>query len=227
MKTKVFLIHVLSLSFNLLSSPCFADPYLLGEVINRIPADTVPFNGSKNTPFCRECSYPIDNSNNAIPDKLYNNVQCTEFDHAIVSWDLWGRTSGKFQISDNNNFLVIVHFGGITDWGTDVLCVVNPSGEVLDTIEGQINYDVIAIKQYRINVQHKIIISTLTTTSTTSVPLESFTSFVGQRVDKTYFINAQGQFVEESVQYYRPRTYTRTELDNRDLNIWEGNEVPL
>jgi len=46
-------------------------------------------------------------------------------------------------------------------------------------------------------------------------------------VDKTYVVNAYGKFVETTVQFFVPQTYTRAYLENKDNDIWEGNETPM
>lgn len=221
----LFVVSVLT-GVVMLSSPCFAQ-LSLREVISRTPTQSVPFDATKNTWPSSEYGYGVINPNNIIPDRLYDNVQLTKYDNASVSPDLGASFFRKFTIPNSTNKLIAVSFGGVTDWRTDVLCTTTSSGQVLNTIEGTVMfYPYIAIKQFRINSQNQIIITTIKPTSTTSIPLSDFTSFTGYRQDITYKVSAQGLFEQVSVQKYRPKTYTRSYLENKSINLWQGNEIP-
>jgi hypothetical protein len=215
----------------LLPSLCLAQASI-GEALNKMPTELVPFNATKKTKFIENKSFGVDNSNNVIliPDKLYDNVQLTQYDHASVDPELGGITFRKFAIPNFANILV-VSFGGDTDCQTDVMCVVSPSGAILDTLEAAIFYYIsgtIALKQFRIiNAQSNIIITQIVPTSSTSIPLATFTSFSGYRLDTTYAINSQGKFVKQVEKRYVTKTYTKTYLEDWDKEIWNGGETPL
>jgi hypothetical protein len=85
----------------------------------------------------------------------------------------------------------------------------------------------VALKQFRIDAQSNITITRIVPTSSTSIPLGTFTGFSGYRLDTTYAINAQGQFVKQSEKRYVTKTYTKTYLEDRDKEIWNGGETPL
>lgn len=190
--------------------------------------ESIPIDFTKTgVAFVREYSFPIDNSNRAIPDRIYTNVQMTEYDCVGTDLDWAPVLYRKFAIPNSNNILAVVHFGGATCYTTNVLCVVNPNGQILSTLIGEVCCAEITIRQFRINSQCQILRTTLTSNATTSIPLEDLTSFIGQRKDEVFSINAQGQFVLVSTQLFQPKTYTAEYLMDFDSNLWQGNEVLL
>jgi hypothetical protein len=201
--------------------------WTFSEIITEMPATSVPFDAKKKgVPFVYDDSYTIDNSNNVIPDRLYDNVQLTQYIRASISPELWGTTFRKFAIPNSSNTLLVVSFGGVTEWRTDVICVVTPSGQVLSTLECAIRVADIYVKQFRINEYNEIIVTSIIPTDTVSIPFETFTSFEGKRQDITYSIDASGQFVEESKgRIYGSRVYTRSYLEDESVNLWEGGET--
>jgi hypothetical protein len=211
-------------SFVLLPSFCFAQ-LSIGEVISKIPTVSIPFNATKNTPFLEGHGYGVANPNNTIPDRLYDNVQLSQYTHASADPELGAISFRKFSITNSTNVLLIVSFGGATDWRTDVACVISPSGQVLSTVEVAVCVMDVWVKQFRIDPQNQIIVTTIVPSSTTSIPFGTFTSFTGIREDITYSINAQGQFVQNSIQTYQPKTYTRSYLAGI-ANLWIGQEAP-
>ncbi|GHU97433.1 hypothetical protein FACS1894156_8980 [Bacteroidia bacterium] len=202
--------------------------FSMSFVLSRTPVTSLPFNATKygeNVMFEPETSYSINNSNNAIPDKLYDNVQCTQYIRASSDPYMNGCFFRKFAISGSSNKLVVVSFGGLTPYRTDVLCVVDPLGTVISTLEGHVETSEVVVKQFRINAEGHIIISQIVPTTSVSIPFYTFTSFTGQRKDITYSINAKGQFVQVSEVVYVARTYTRATLENQNINIWQGGET--
>ncbi|GHT78341.1 hypothetical protein AGMMS50262_20870 [Bacteroidia bacterium] len=198
----------------------------IGEAINKMPVTATPFNATKsgsNARFTQSNTYGIYRYT-AIPDKLYDNVQLTQYTNADDP-ELWGTTFRKFSILNSTNVLLVVSFGGATDWRTDVMCVVNPSGQILSTLEVVICVADIYVKQFRITAQNQIIVTSIKPTSTTSIPFATLKNFYGYRQDIAYSINAQGQFIQGSVQTYKSKTYTRSYLWDEDINLWEGGET--
>jgi hypothetical protein len=227
MKSQYLRLKVLFvITLMLLPSFCVAQ-LSIGEALNKMSTETVPFNATKTKESIYEDSNGVVNPNNVIPDKLYDNVQLTEYDHASVSPDLGASTFRKFAIPNSINKLLAVEFGGCTIWRTYVLCVVSPSGSVIDTLEAAVRFGFIALKQFRIDAQSNIIITRIVPTSSTSIPLETFSSFSGYRLDTTYAINSQGQFVKQSEQRYVTKTYTSAYLEDKNKDIWNGGETPL
>ena len=207
-------------SFVLLPSFCSAQ-LSLSEAISKVPTTIVPFDATKTRGFIRDYSFGIINPNNIISDRLYDNVQLTQYTNASVSPDLGGVIFRRFAIPNSTNVLFVVSFGGATDWRTDVMCVVNSSGQVLSTLEVTVNVMDVYVKQFRINAQNQIIVTTIKPTSATSIPFENFTTFSGYRQDITCSINAQGQFVQSSVQTFPTQTYSRSTLADRSIDLWK------
>lgn len=177
--------------------------------------------------FDRSYCFAIENSNHKIPDRLYEDFALTQFHHAIDFQDQPCRLFRKFSIPNNPNFLAVVSFGGVTDWRTDVLCVISPNRQLLDTLEVSVSFGFTSAKQFRINAQGQIITTTLKPTATNPIFFESYTSFMGQRMDRTYTVNNQGKLTETAMQLFQPRLYTRALLDKLELNLWENGETPL
>ena len=228
MKTKIkYYISLLS-SF-LYTTICLA-VIPLGTALNKpqTVTESIPIDFTKTgVMFEIEYKFPIDNTNRAIPDRFYKNVQMTEYDSVGSRLELAPVLYRKFSIPNNNNILAVVNFGGATCHTTNVLCVVNPNGQILSTLIGEVCYAEITIRQFRINAQCQILRTTLTTNATASIPLANLTSFIGQRKDEVFSINAQGQFVLVSTQLFQPKTYTADYLMDFDSNLWQGNEVLL
>jgi hypothetical protein len=218
-RSNVHLQILFAASFILLSSYCFAQPSL-SEALGRVPATPAPFE------VVRGAKYPnssgIINPNNVISGRLYDNVQLTQYVSASITPELDAVLSLKFTIPNSNRVLAAISFGhGYGGNKTDVLCVVNPNGTISSTLEGTVMGADVYIKQFRINAQHQVIVTTIKSVSTVSIPLETFTSFSGYRQDITYSVNSQGQFVQVSTQTYPTKTYTRSSLESKSINLWE------
>jgi hypothetical protein len=218
--SKVFVVT----AFVLLPSFCFAQ-FSISEVIGKMPTTSVPFNATKKTGFLDGHSYWVVNPNNAIPDKLYDNLQLTEYTSASVDPELGAGSFRKFSVPNSTNTLLIVSFGGATDWRTDVACVVSPSGQVLSTLEVAVCVADVWVKQFRINAETNITVTSIIPTSTASIPFGTFTRFEGRRTDASYSINTAGQFVSSGFKpLYNSKTYTRSYLEGTS-ELWEGTET--
>jgi hypothetical protein len=229
MKTKIILFAVFTMITVLCVAQTEASPttWTMKEIIDNMPTEPVPFEGKKHgIIFDPSYSYTINNSNNTIPDRLYDNIQLTQYTHASVDPELWGVSFRKFAIPNSTNVLLIVSFGGVTDWRTDVACVINPSGQVLSTKEVAVCVMDVWVKQFRITAQNKIIVTSISPISTSSIPFGTFTSFEGSRSDFEYSINAQGQFEQPFFggNIYNHRTYDRSYLTGH-VDLWNGKEV--
>ena len=214
--------------FLLISFVSWAQIPILSALNNPITTtESIPFEFKRyGTQFSYEYGFTILNSDGLIPDKFYKNVQMTDFETVGEDTELGARLYRKFAIPNSSNMLAVVSFGGPTHMRSNVICVVSSSGQILSTLLGTVSFSLSTIKQFRINAQCQIIVSTITTASTVSIPLDNFTSFTGQRKDVTYSINANGQFVNVSEQLFQPKTYTHEILEN-ELNICQGGEIPL
>jgi hypothetical protein len=213
--------------FMLLSSFCLAQ-LPISEVIDNVATSSVPFNATKRLKLpLGSLTYSITNQDKTIPDKLYHNIQLTEYEHASIAPELGAVFTRKFAIPNSNRFLIVVTFGhGYGDNDVHVLCVANPDGTIVSTLIGTVMGRASYVKQFRINEYNEIIVTSIVPTSTVSIPFETFTSFEGTRHDITYSIDASGQFVEESKgRIYGSRVYTRSYLEDESVNLWEGGET--
>lgn len=227
MKTRViFLTFIFITNLVLLPFYCYAQ-LPINEALSKIPASSVPFNVIKALKLPSGYhSYYILNPNNTISDKLYENVQLTQYVNASVDPELGAELFLKFTIPNSDKVLIVVSFGhGYGGDETQMLCVVNSNGTIINTLEGTVMGADAYVKQFRITAQNQIIVTSIKPTSTTSIPFETFRYFVGYRQDITYSINAQGQFVQNSVQTYQPKVYTHSYLGREDINLWEGGET--
>lgn len=163
----------------------------------------------------------ICNPKGVIPDKLYNNIQGTDYWSASDDPELAPALFAKFLIPNTNLTLAAVNFGGATDSQTDVLIVVDSNGNIKSTLEAGFSWGWITPKQFRITSDYHIIISRLVPISPVSVPFESLVHFGAKRVDETYSINSSGQFVKDKVEEFGPKIYTRKQLDTKAFNIWD------
>ena len=161
-----------------------------------------------------------------IPNKLYKNIQCTEYDFADDD-DTAAAVYAKFYLPQQNAILIAVNFGGMTEMQTDVLVSVDAEGNILDTLEVRVGW--VYIKEYRILADGQIVVTTIKPKQETSILFEdfySFDSFVGNRIDCTYHVE-NGKFVLKKEEKYADKTYTYELLSDKNYNLWEGNEQLL
>lgn len=232
MKSHYFLLKLsLAIFFMSFFSVSFAQ-ISVKEALDKMSTEPAPFSATKKTKFIYNNNFKIINQDNTIPDNMYDNIQLTQYFHAREDYsELGGETFRKFSIPGSSNKILIVSFGGDTDYHTSVLCIVSPSGIVLDTLEGEISFGGIYVKQYRIiNPQSNITVTRIVPTSSTSISFNSdplFTSFTGYRLDTIYSINSLGRFVKQSKKSYKTKTYTRGYLEDTSKDLWNGGEEPL
>ena len=93
----------------------------------------------------------IDNSRNVVPNKLYTNVQCTEYMLAD-DYDTMPTTYAKFSLPDAGHTLVALELGGNIDNLTDELILVDKNYNVTDALVAKVYaFPGTIVKQYYIN----------------------------------------------------------------------------
>lgn len=203
----------------------------LNYVINNMGTQMLPFEARKTTCPVYDDTYVVDNSSQIIPDKLYDNITLTRY--TVADTDQEGNSFRKFAIPNSSNVLLDISFGGVTDWRTDILCVVAPNGTVLATLESYVMVCGTVVKQFRITTNNQIVVTHIVPVST--IPSgdycenRTFTSFMGQRIDTTYSIENK-YFLQVAQQMYQPQTYTLNYLDfftNKNQDLWNGGEIPM
>lgn len=203
----------------------------ISNVLKRLPERTLPFVGHKNV-FRDKGSSGISFGDYEFDDRLYTNVQLTQWDNACKYDAELPSSAFQFLLPDTDKRLLVVTLGGVTDYKTDVLLVVTPDGQIYDqllvgvmTVGRKGEY--IPVVQYKITEDAKIIVYRLYPTDSKSIPLGTFTSFTANRYDTTYEIGSDGKFKQIKITKFRPRTYSREKLVDLNYNIWDGNEIPL
>lgn len=179
----------------------------------------LPYNETKCT--SNEFSYGIDNTSGQIPNRLYQNLQCTEYFLADEN-ELLPAAHAKFRTSNPDISLIAVNFGGATEHITSVLVSVNKNGELLDTLEVEAGWIPLYVKQYRILANGKIVVTSIKPKQKESIPFHHFGSFVGNRIDCTYRVE-DGKFILEKEQVFDEQTYTEELLKKSDFNLWYDN----
>ena len=178
-------------------------------------------------PKHRYIRYRISYPEGTIPNRIYKNLQCTDYDFAPDKYPFTGSAYAKFQLPQQNATLIAVNFGGFTDSKTDVLASVDSDGNILDTLEVAVGY--VYIKQYRILADGQIIVTTIKPKQEASILFEDFNSsdsFVGNRIDCTYIVD-NGKFVLKKQQKYADKTYTYELLSDYNYRLWNGDEQLL
>lgn len=193
---------------------------MMKDVLNGITFTQLPYNEAKGTPY--KICYGIDNSLGIIPNKLYENLQCTEYTFADDD-DTAPVAYAKFQIPQQGTVLIAVNFGGVTDYATDVLVAVDSEGNISDTLEGTVAQPFVYIKQYQILANGDIVITTIKPKQESSIPFYKFAPFIGNRIACTYHVE-NGIFVLKKEEKYADKTYTYELLSDKNYNLWDGNE---
>lgn len=209
----------IAMLFMFMFSVCALAQGTLEDALDNLPFSELPYDAEKGVPYAN--TYGIQNIGGVIPNRLYRNVQCTDYflaDDADTSPVVYG----KFKMPGSSNVLLAVSFGGVTDWMTDVLVIVDASGKMLDSLEANVWYfPGIPIRQYRIDSGALVIVSVLE-----PVSLDSFTQFKGNRVDYTYRI-VDGKFTLVAKRKFKERVYTKAQLSSKTYNLWDGDEQPV
>ena len=193
--------------------------YSVQNAFEKISFINLPYEAGKNV--LRTQSVGIKNPDNVIPDKLYRDFQCTDYISASTDPELNPIMFAKFQLPNSNWIIGAVTFGGATDMQTTHLIVADKQGNIKSTLEAEIQFGLVASKQFRIAADGKVIITKLVPTSKTSVKFYYFTQLSAYRVDETYSINPSGIFVKEGEKEYDTKIYSTTQLDTLDKDLWD------
>ncbi len=158
-----------------------------------------------------------------VSDKLYTNLQCTEYINAGYNEDLIPALYLKVRIPNTDLLLCAATYGGVTDYSTDQLFVVDMFGNIKSSLEGTVMNAGIAVKQYRITEDCKVIVCQLHPTSPTSISFEDFMAtsspIEAYKTERRYHINAEGQFVREATKMFPDKSYTEKQLVEHE--IWD------
>jgi len=184
--------------------------------LDKTPKATLPFAPTKTTGFLEGYDFPV--YNKTIPDKLYKDIQLTKFtDNSSAAR---GRFFRKFQLG--SYYLVVVTFGDLTNNRTDVLCVVNSAGTILDKLEVWVTGEGATVKQYNILPNGDVIINRVKTTESRSFEETTATLFGGIRgnIETTFYgIDSSGKFFQNKPAYTSPEKLIFKQLTDMSKNV--------
>ena len=191
----------------------------LCEIFKKFPLTPLPHKESKITRHRRR--YGLDNTSGQIPNRLYENLQCTQYVMTDEN-QLLPAAIAKFKTMDEDICMVAIHFGGSTHLRTVVLITINANGEILDSLEVESGFETVYIKQFRILEDGKVIVTSIKPKQQESIPYNGFKSFVGNRVDCTYRLE-RGKFILEGERVFEEQTYEEELLEKKNFNLWYDN----
>lgn len=217
-KTTTLIIGVL-LTLLFLPSPTFSQT-IENRALNAISYSILPYQDKKGVLFPN--FWGVD-SPIGVPDKLYNDLQCTQYIQAGNNEDLSPALYLKIKVPNTNFIIGALTYGGATDYRTDQLFISDTSGNIKSTLECTVLNGNISIKQYQITKDCKVIVSQLILTSKTPILYENFIgtnqSIEAYRLDTTYSISKDGKFIKEKETRMPTKSYTEKQLTNYD--IWD------
>lgn len=163
----------------------------------------------------------IDNPNNFMDDKMYNDFQCTDYFSSTTDPDLSPALYAKFQVPGTSWILGAVAFGGAIDNQTVSLIVVDSNGNIKSSLVAEVKWGWIPARQFKITQDGKVIVTKLIPTASQSIRFDKFSQMTAYRLDEVYRIDTSGRFVKESEKRFNTKTYTKAQLDNGEYNIWD------
>ena len=193
--------------------------YSVQSAVGKIRFIDLPYQGGKNN--VRIQSVGITNPNDVIPGKLYKDFQGTDYVLASRDPEFNPILFAKFQVPNRDWTIGAVTFGGATDLQTTYLIVVDKQGDIKSVLEAEIQFGLIAAKQFRISSDGRVIITKLVPTSSASVKFYNFNQISAYKVDETYSINSSGVFVKEAEKKYGVKTYSKSQLDTLNSDLWD------
>ena len=143
MKTMKILALIMFCACSILSVKA---QYSVLNAFEKISFIDLPYEAGKNN--LRAQSVGIANPNNVIPNKLYKDFQCTDYVLASSDPELSPVLFGKFQVPNSNWIIGAVTFGGATDLQTTNLIVVDNKGYIKSVLESEVQFGLIAAKQF-------------------------------------------------------------------------------
>ena len=183
------------------------------NIMSLTPNEKTPFSG-RGKAVLNGYNFPVNNK--TIPDRLYSNVQLTQYKTVSESR---GKFLRKFQLT-SGYYIVIVSFGNIIDDRTDILCLVDKNGNILDRLEGQITVAGVTAKEYTvISTDGTVYVSQVVPTQTPPLLFETFSSFLGNVVVSTYKV-VNGKFVKQpNPNTAQTKTFARSRMLDPDLSV--------
>lgn len=201
------------------------------NVMERLPVQSVPFNGTKARVATPGGSSAIEVEEGVLSRKIYSNVQLTEWWDMRESIDEVYYCLQQFDNPSHQNNYLFVQLNAAGDFWTEILATIDSNGNITDWIDACVTagtqYGVATILQFRITAEGNVIVSRLVPTSSTSIPLDNLTTFNAYRQDTTYTLDANGKFTVINVKRFASRNYLIPMLAHVSYNVWNGGEIPI
>jgi hypothetical protein len=184
------------------------EAHTMQYVLRNTPASTLPFPIKKDAGFLEGYNLPINTT--VIPDRIHTNVQLTQFRNNAAQKR--GTFLRKFSLP-GGNYLVVVRFGGEKNT-TDVLCIVNSAGTVLNMLEGSVTVNGMMVKKCTITPAQVIVYQATPSSTTASLSffMENFAGFTNGSVVTTFYNISGSSFVRGSVNTGAAKTFTKSIL---------------
>lgn len=190
------------------------------EALNSISYSAVPFADKKGARFPN--SWGV-STPSGVSDKLYTDLQCTQFFHVGDNEDLQPTLYLKIKIPNSNYVIGDMYYGGATDNRVDIVFIADTLGNIKSSLEGTVQTYNLSIKQYKVTEDYKIVTSQMMPTSQNPILFDDFIRsnqpVEAYRLDTTYRINSNGEFVKEKEAKLPTKTYTKKLLIENE--IWD------
>ena len=194
--------------------------------LTRLPKTKLPFERTKIVRHIQPRYALIEGEIEGLPLRTYKDlglIQKTDYDNDASIFR-------QFDISSNTYELLAVNFSK-PDSEKELLVTYTSDGKIIDFIESAVSFawrGVFFIKQWRMNEGGGIIVTHIKIDS--PAPISAFSDFGpvrGQRIDTSYEIDASGRFHKVKEVKYQFRDYSKTYLEDRTINLWEGDEAVI
>lgn len=173
----------------------------------------------------KESTLGIAITGDTIPNKVYSNVQCTEFVYPD-SYQGMPKVKTKIEIPGNSYMLLVTRVAS-GELSTEGLILTDKSGKIYDALIGKVmNSRGTIVKQFYVKKDGEItVISIEPEDKQLALPLkEVFPDFYGNRTDCIYKVES-GKFVLKNEKRYAPKIYSYQMLTDVSYDLWNGRET--
>ena len=140
---KICLFIILSLCFATIRAG-----FDLRTAIPLVQTEALPLELGNNSDFIAD--HRLDNPNNAIPDKIYENFQLTEYFNARDNIDTGLDLCYTCRLG-SDLYLCLIRIGGVIEPATYVLTSVDYNYRVMQSLKVGVKYANTYIKQFRVS----------------------------------------------------------------------------
>ena len=203
-----------------------AQKLTLQKGLSYIPFSKMPYQ-KRNLPGGRTNGCLV-NIYNGIEGKMYEDLQCKQYNSAKNNLDFTPEVYLKIQLS-NGLYLGALSFSGCTEYRTDVMFISDANGNVKDTLECCVLNGDLAVKQYEVKSSEEIIIYRMFFASSVPMKWENY-SYSAKPLEgyirKTiYRISSQNKFEKVSEQTTTSNSFTSQLLKKH--NLWEPESFKM